>query len=402
MPEVTGKKLSPKGKLYIYKDIAILNGKRTPFARFNSKYNNITATELGVEVTKKLLKDFPEKANRIDQLIFANTIPSSKDSIFLARHIALKSGLDYNTPASMVQRICASGMEAIIAAANDICLNTSEFAIAGGTENMTRAPLVSFDIRNGYKLGSKPFCDLLWEGLFDTYCNCSMGQTAENIAIKYNISREDVDQFAYQSHTRAICAKNNNVFEDEIVSCAGLTKDETIRDNVELEKLTSLKPAFIENGVQTAGNSSLIADGASAVLLGNTSCGINPAGYLLGAAIVGEVPELMGISPVRAIKSLLSFFDLTIKDIDLWEINEAFGAQYLAVEKLLELDRSRVNVNGGSIAIGHPLAATGVRLIITLLYELRRRNLNLGIASACVGGGQGIAVLVKSTPNSPS
>lgn len=396
MSKVTGKKLADKSKVYTYENIAIVDGKRTPFGKFNGQYSRINATELGVSVTKCLLSSNNLPPSKVDQLIFANTIPSSTDAIFLARHIALKAGLAVTTPASMVQRICASGLETIISAANDICVGASNIVIAGGTENMTRAPLVSFDLRNGFTFGDRPFSDLLWDGLLDTYCGCSMGQTAEKLAGKYSVTKEEADQFAFTSHTRAIESKHKGVFNDEISGCFDLQHDETIRDKIDLLKLKHLQPVFKENGVQTAGNSSLISDGAAAAIVSQEPSFKEPLGYVLGACVVGELPELMGISPVRAINHLLEAFKLSKDDIDLWEINEAFAAQYLAVEKVLELDRNKVNVNGGSIAIGHPLAATGIRLVITLLFEMKRRQAKLGVVSACVGGGQGVALLLKT------
>ena len=374
MSELSGKKLKNKGKVYIYDDVVIANGLRTPFGKFNGSYSKYSASELGTNVSKELMKASVLSNDEIDQVIFANTIPSSTDSIFLARHVALKSGLDYNTPASMVQRICASGFETIINAANDICAGVSEYTLAGGAENMTRAPLVSFDIRSGFNLGEKPFSDLLWEGLFDTYCDCSMGQTAENLAKKYSITRDEVDEFAFISHSRAITAKQKGILKDEICHCQLLESDETIRDTVSIEKIKKLHPVFNKNGVQTAANSSLIADGAAAVIITKSSNYSKNLGRILGASVVGVEPQYMGISPVKAINILLEAFNLSLNDIDLFEINEAFGAQYIACERELNLDRDKVNVNGGSIAIGHPLAATGIRLSITLLRELKRRN----------------------------
>lgn len=396
MATVKGIKLENKGKVYTYEDVAILNGKRTPFGKFKGTFSTVTATELGVSITQKLLQCSQLSPEMIDQVIFANTIPSSTDAIFLPRHIALKSGCNFRVPASMVQRICASGMESIIIAANDICLNCSDYIIAGGTENMTRAPLVSFDIRNGIDLGQRPFYDLLWEGLKDTYCGYSMAETAENLAEKYNITRESVDEYAYLSHSRASKASELGIFKDEICESHKLFDDETIRRETNLEKLKELKPVFRKNGVQTAGNSSQIADGAAAMIITHMLNNLKPLGYLLGASIIGEQPEIMGIAPVMAIENLLHVAGLSMDDIDLWEINEAFSAQYLAVEKVLELDRNKVNVNGGSIAIGHPLAATGLRLVNSLLYELNRRKARYGIVSACVGGGQGTALLLES------
>jgi acetyl-CoA C-acetyltransferase len=396
MTKVQGIKLKNKGKIYLYEDIFMLKALRTPFGRFQGSYSNISATDLGVFVTRSLIESSGLNSKDIDQLIFASTIPSSTDSIFLPRHIALKSGLEVETPASMVQRICASGMESIIIAANDIAIGCSDTIIAGGTENMTRAPLASFEIRNGFHLGAKPFSDLLWEGLNDTYCSSTMGQTAENLAEKYSITREDADLFAFESHSRAIKARNEGVYNDQICNFTIIKEDETIRKNVSMEKLSNLKPVFSKNGVQTAGNSSLIADGAAAVIVTSTNKGINPAGKIVAASITAGSPDIMGITPVSTIKNLLQVTGLNISDISLWEINEAFAAQYIAVEKQLQLDRSKVNVNGGSIAIGHPLAATGIRIVSTLLYELKKRNLKYGIASACVGGGQGTAILVES------
>lgn len=392
--DVKATKISAGGKFYAYENIYIIDAKRTPFGRFLGSYSDYSATDLAVGLTRSFLEQLPIDKSLIDQVIFANTIPTSTDAIFFARHVALKSGLSKEVVSSMAQRICASGLETLILAANDVALGASEFTLAGGAECMSRAPLVSFSSRKGFELGAKPFSDLLWEGLLDTFCSCTMGETAENLAEMYYISRDAVDDFAFESHQRAITANQQRLFEEEILPLDRLVEDETIRSSVDRAKLATLPPVFKKNGVQTPGNSSQLADGASVSLIGKSHSG-NSLGKIVAATIVGEDPTLMGRAPVRAIQELLAYTALSKDDIDFYEINEAFGTQSLAVENLLGLDRAKVNVHGGSIGIGHPLAATGGRLVLTLLTTLKRDKKRYGIASACVGGGQAIAVLVE-------
>lgn len=398
MVNVKGLKNQDKCKVYYFDDIYILDAKRSAFGKFKGHYSKYSSTKIASELLIQIFKNLNLDPKKVDQLIFANTIPSSSDAIFLPRHIALNAGMEYNSLASMSQRICASSLESVILSSIDLGLGCSDFIVAGGVENMSRAPLAAFDIRNGFSLGASPFSDLLWDGLYDSFCKLTMGETAEHLAKIYSISRKEADEYTLLSTTRSISAFNKNLFVEEILPCLSLYNDETIRMDIDQDKLSSLKPSFLEDGVHTAASSSTIADGACALILSSSQNLMKPLGKVLSSCTCGVDPSIMGISPSIAIKYLLEANCLNTDDIDLFEINEAFAAQYLAVEKELKLDRSKVNVNGGALSIGHPLAATGARLITTILYELKRQSKKLGVVSACVGGGQGIAILIESTP----
>ncbi|MFQ6612456.1 MAG: thiolase family protein [Fidelibacterota bacterium] len=403
-----------------YEGVFLLEGVRTPFGKFCGTLGHVSPTDLGIMVGREVLKRAGLSPDRIDHVVFANIIQSSFDAIYLPRHISLYCGIPQQVPALMVQRICGSGFEAIIAAAEQIQLNKARLVLAGGTENMTLAPTSAFGNRQGYRLGQIHFGDMLWEGLNDPAVDCSMGLTAENLSEHYGISREDVDEFASQSHQLAWKAWEAGILSTEIVpvnsgthegeglqirkfrttpSRAVLDRDENVRETNQ-DQLAGLKPAFKREGVQTAGNSSGIVDGAAAVIVAAketlNSIQTKPLARIVASASAGVDPTIMGIGPVPAIQAVLKMTGLTIADIDLFEINEAFGAQIVAVERELNLPREKLNVNGGAIAIGHPLAATGIRLTHTLALELKRRKRRYGIASACIGGGQGTAVLIEN------
>ncbi len=403
-----------------YDDIYLVNGARTPFGKFCGSLSTISPTDLGVIAGKAALDRSGVDPKDIDHVIFANIYQAGFDAIYIPRHIGLYCGIPRSTPALMVQRICGSGFESIINGAEQIVLGKASACLAGGTENMTLAPTVSYGNRLGYRLGAPKFGDLLWEGLVDPAVKCGMGDTAENLAKKYELTRDEVDKFALRSHTLACEKKDDGTFADEIVPVtsgvlegaglkprkysvtprkATLEQDENVRptDN---DKLSGLRPVFSAEGVQTAGNSSGIVDGAAAVVVASGSFvkekNLKPIAKIIGSASAGVDPDIMGIGPVPSIQAVLKECGLTQDDIGLFEINEAFGAQIVAVEKVLGLDRDKLNVNGGAIAIGHPLAATGTRLTHSLALEMKRRGVKYGIASACIGGGQGTAVLIEN------
>jgi len=403
-----------------YEDIYLLGGARTPFGKFQGTLGSISPTDLGIIAGRAALKKTGVSPAHIDHLVFANIIQSSFDAIYLARHILLYCSIPLQVPALMVQRLCGSGFESIISAAEQITLGKAGIVLAGGSENMTLAPTAAFGNRQGYGLGRLKFGDMLWEGLFDPAANCSMGQTAENLAVKYKITREHVDEYALRSHQLAFKSQEQGLFAGEIetvktsiLETAGLSPrhirtnpknrnleiDENIRET-EKDQLNLLRPTFSKDGVQTAGNSSGIVDGAAAVIVASKAQAadknIKPLAKIAASAAVGVEPKFMGIGPAPAIKKLLQSTGLEIGEIDLFEINEAFGAQIIAVERELKLDRDKLNVKGGAIALGHPLAATGTRLAHTLALELKKRGLKYGICSACIGGGQGTAMLLEN------
>jgi len=409
-----------KGIGIVYEDAYLINGARTPFGGFCRSLAGISPTDLGIYASRAALEKAGVKGSDIDQAIIANIGQASSDAYFIARHIALYSGLPQAVPALMVQRICASGLETIIAASEQIILGKADSVLCCGTENMSLAPTVSFGNRMGYNFGRPVFKDMLWEALDDTAAGYPMGATAENLAKKYNIKREEVDEFALKSQERAIAAAEQGFFEEEITPVNSaifeadglqprkvkvphndkdLVTDENIR-KTNLEALAKLPAAFIKEGVQTAGNSSGIVDGAASVVVGSKKFieekGLKALTKIVASASSGVDPKYMGIGPVPAIGILLEMTGLKMDDIDLIEINEAFGAQLIACQKEMGIDADKLNVNGGAIAIGHPLAATGTRLALTLSRNLNSRKAKYGIASACIGGGQGTAILFEN------
>lgn len=409
-----------KGIGILYDDIYFVNGSRTPFGKFCGTLARVSPTDLGIYASRSAIEKAGIKPGQIDQTIVANIGQACYDAYFLPRHIGLFSGVPISVPALMVQRICASGLETIVTATEQITLGKADCVLSCGTENMSLAPTVSYGNRLGYPFGRVEFKDMLWEALDDTAAGYSMGQTSENLAQKYSLTREEVDEFAKTSHDRAIAAREQCFFKGEItelnstvfeidglkprkVKLPKKVQDFNIDENVRtttVEALSQLPSAFIKNGVQTAGNSSGVVDGAAAsVIAGKKFIEANKLKSLtriVASASCGVDPKYMGLGPVPVIKLILEMTGLKIDDIDLFEINEAFGAQYVACEKELELDRNKVNVNGGAIAIGHPLGATGVRLSLTLSREMNSRKARYGIATACIGGGQGTAVLYEN------
>ena len=392
-------------------DIAIVSGVRTPFGRYCGKLKDFTAQELGAVAAKAAMDRAGIRPEEFDHVVFGNAQQTSGDALYGARHVGLRAGLPKEVPALTVNRLCGSGMQAMVNAAQMIQLGEAETVLAGGMEAMSQAPFVlrgrdGFTLSAGGKLE-----DSLMVALLDTYCGLYMANTAEAYGSEHGITREMQDAFALRSQQCADDAYKGRRIQEELVpvplrNAQGeptgeqLTEDDHRRPQTTLEGLAKLKPAFGRNGTVTAGNASGIVDGGAAVVMTSLEIagarGIKPLGRMVSWGIAGVEPRIMGSGPVPASKLALQKAGLTLDYIDLVEVNEAFAAQYLAVEKELGLEREKVNVNGGAIALGHPLGASGARLVITLLYELRRRKKKYGLATACIGGGQGIALVVES------
>ena len=386
----------PDGK----KEIVVLSAARTPFGKFCGALKDLTATELGVVAARAAMARAGVSPEEIDHVVFGNVLQTSSDAVYLARHTGLKSGVPVSAPALTVNRLCGSGFQAIISGAQLLLLGEADIVLAGGTENMSQAPHVIRGARWGIPLGEGRMEDSLWSALSDSYCKLNMAETAENLARRYGITREQADDFAYQSQMRTKAAQESGRLTEEIAPITGvLNRDEHPRPNTTRAGLAELKPAFQKDGVVTAGNASGITDGAASVVLSTAETanrrGLKPLARIVSWGVAGCDPEIMGIGPVPAIKVALERAGLALDQIDLFEINEAFACQYLAVEKELGLDRNKVNVNGGAIAIGHPLGATGARLTATLIHELQRRAARYGVGGACIGGGQGIALIIE-------
>ena len=365
---------------------------------YGGALRDMTAIELGAFASKAAIQQSQFEPKEFDHCIFGNAQQTSGDALYGARHVALKAGLPVEMPALTVNRLCGSGIQSIISAAQLIQLGEANVVLAGGMESMSQAPHVIRGARWGFKLGQGKLEDSLMVALLDTQCGLNMAQTAENLARKYGITREMQDEFALRSQKLAAAAWEAGKFKEEVLSPTDkLDHDDHMRPDTTLEGLAKLKPAFSKDGFVTAGNASGIVDGGAAVVVTTADrAKTKPLGRIVSWGIAGVPPDIMGIGPLPATRIALEKAGLKLADIDLIEINEAFAAQYLAVEKLLELDRERVNVNGGAIALGHPLGASGTRLTMTVLYELRRRNKRYGLASACIGGGQGIAIIVEA------
>ncbi|KAA3663339.1 MAG: acetyl-CoA C-acetyltransferase [Calditrichaeota bacterium] len=393
----------------LQKEILFLSGVRTPFGTFGGSLKSLTATELGVVATKGALEKASVSAGQVQQVIFGNVVQSSRDAIYLSRHIGLRSGCPVDVPALTVNRLCGSGFEAIIQAARIMLLDEADVVVAGGTESMSQAPHVIRGARWGLRLGSGELEDVLWESLTDAYCGLPMAQTAENLAEKYDISRADVDQYAYRSQQLAAEAQNSGRLAQEIVpvelkgrkgGSVLFEKDEHLKPGTTLEGLAKLKPYFKADGTITAGNASGIVDGAAAMVMCTRKFadanGLKPLARLVSWGIAGVEPAFMGIGPAPASRMALKRAGMHLNEMELVEINEAFSPQYLAVEKELGLNREITNINGGAIAIGHPLGATGTRLTVTLMHSLLAGDLKHGLASACIGGGQGATVILET------
>ena len=393
----------------------LIDGVRTPFADYNGALASVSPIDLGIKAARAVFEKSGASAGDVGTVIAGNMAQASFDAYMLPRHIGLYSGVPQATPAHMVQRVCGTGIEVLAQAADAISLDRAELALCVGTESMSRNPIASYTGRGGFRMGQVDFKDFLWEALLDPSCGLGMGDTAENLGLQYKITRPEVDAYAARSFARAFNAQQSGFLTGEIVPVAteifsvdglkdrgirikdGISADSHIRVSTEAQ-LVKIKPAF--DGVQTGGNSSAIVDGAAAILVGSADyarrLGKVPLARLVASAAVGVRPDVMGIGPVPAIKAVLQRVGLTLDAIGRFEINEAFGAQVMACARELELDEDKLNVNGGAIAIGHPLGAPGIRLALTLARELKRANMRYGIASACIGGGQGIALLIEN------
>jgi acetyl-CoA acetyltransferase family protein len=391
------------------RDIVIVDGARTPVGTFMGSLKNVKAVDLGVLAAKAALKRSAVDPEWIDHVVFGNVLQTAGDAIYLARHIGLKIGVPRSRPALIVNRLCGSGLEAIVTGARMLLTGEARFVLAGGAENMSQAPFMIWGARDGWKLGQPQVEDYLWAALTDSFNRLPMALTAENLAERHSISREEQDRYALRSHQLAAAARDSGRLAQEIVAVEvpgrkGKTivveHDEHIRPDTTLESLARLKPRFKKDGTVTAGNASGINDCGAAVVVTTISeakeRGLKPLGRLVSWGTAGVDPDVMGIGPVPATRIALKRAGLSLDDIDLIEVNEAFAAQYLAVEKELGLDRDKVNVNGGGISIGHPLAATGTRITLSLLYELRIRGLRYGLSTMCIGGGQGLAAIVEA------
>jgi acetyl-CoA acyltransferase 2 len=390
------------------KDVFILGGARTPMTTHVGALKDVSAIDLGAIASKAALARTATQPAWIDHVVFGNVQQSSVDAHYGARHVGLKAGLPIEVPALTVNRLCGSGIQAVISGAQQIQLDEAGFVLAGGMENMSQVPHILRGLRSGLKLGQGKLEDWLWEGLNDPYAGCSMAITAENCAAKYGITREQSDAYALRSQQLAHQAWTSGALKEEVVPVElkarkGVTlieQDDHMRPETTLEILAKLPTVFKKDGVVTAGNASGIVDGAAALVIAGGDAakarGARPIGRIVSWATVGVEPTLMGMGPAPAIRQALNRAKLSLNDLDLIEINEAFAPQYLACEKELGLDRNKVNVNGGAIAIGHPLGASGARLVLTLLLELRRRGKKFGVASACIGGGQGIAMIIEA------
>jgi acetyl-CoA acetyltransferase family protein len=395
-------------------DIAIVSGARTPFGRYCGKLKDFTAQELGAVAAKGAIERAGIDAKEFDHVVFGNAQQTSGDALYGARHVGLRAGLPIETPALTVNRLCGSGMQSIVSAAQMIMVDEAKIVLAGGMEAMSQAPFVirgrdGFTLAPGGKLE-----DSLMVALLDSYCGSYMANTAELYGSEHGITREMQDEFALRSQQKADAAYKEGRIQEELVPVPlknskgeatgeSFTEDDHRRPQTTLEGLAKLKTAFGKSGTVTAGNASGIVDGAAAVVLMSLEetrkRNLAPLGRIVSWGIAGVEPKVMGRGPVPATKIALQKAGLSLDYIDLIEVNEAFAAQYVGVEKELGLDREKVNVNGGAIALGHPLGATGTRLVITLLYELRRRKKKYGLATACIGGGQGIAMIVETLLN---
>lgn len=390
------------------RDIVLLAGARTPMGRYGGALRDISAIELGALAARAAIERSKVEPAEFDHVIVGNALQTSGDAIYGARHVGLKAGLPKEVPAVTVNRLCGSGMESIIQAAHRLLLGEARMVLAGGMESMSQAPHAIRGARWGFGLGQGALEDSLMVALKDSYCGCYMSDTAENLARQCGVSRPAADDYALLSQQRAeaayeACRMKEEIVSVEIKSKKGATlfgEDDHRRPETTREGLAKLPPAFRPDGIITAGNASGIVDGGAAVVVTTEKIAkekkLKPLGRLVSWAVAGVEPTLMGIGPVPATRAALQKAGLELKDIDLIEVNEAFAPQYLAVEKELGLDREKTNVNGGAIALGHPLGATGTRLVLTLLHELRRRGARYGLATACIGGGQGIAVIMES------
>jgi acetyl-CoA acyltransferase 2 len=383
--------------------VFLVGGKRTPFGKFGGSLKEITPVDLAVYAGKACLDSIQVKPEQIDQVIFANVVNSSTDTMYAGRHVALKIGCPITTPGYVVNRLCGSGMQVLLDAGRLIRLGEANAVLACGAENLSMSPHLTYGSRFGTKYGALKSVDMLLDALTDKYCNTPMGITAENLAEKYKVTRAECDQFSLESHQKANKAYSDGLIQDEIIPIElkreVLSRDEHLRSEISLAEMNKLPATFKKDGTVTAGSASGIVDGAAAILVASEEFIIKnkltPLAELIDGTVVGVEPTIMGIGPVPAISQLLERQKMNLKNIDLFEINEAFAAQTLAVGKALELDMSKLNIWGGATALGHPLGATGLKITLTLARQLKYKNCTWGISSACIGGGQGIALLLK-------
>ncbi len=390
------------------KEVFIIGGARTPMTEYVGALKDVSALELGAIAARGALDKTGVRPEWVDHVVVGNVLQTSSDAIYGARHVALKAGVPIDVPALTVNRLCGSGIQAAVSGAQLVQLDEADIVLTGGIENMSQAPHVMRGLRSGLRLGQGKLEDYLYEALLDPYCGLFMAQTAEKCAGKYGISREEQDGFALRSQQRAAAAWRECRFKDEVVPVEiktrkGVTvvdRDDHMRPDTTLEGLAKLPAAFSKDGTVTAGNASGIVDGGAALMLASDQAvrekGLKPMARLVAWAAVGVDPAFMGMGPAPATRKALDRAGLKLADLDLIEVNEAFAGQYLAVEKELGLDREKVNVNGGAIALGHPLGMSGTRLLLTVTNELRRTGKRYGLATACIGGGQGIAAIVEA------
>jgi acetyl-CoA acetyltransferase family protein len=391
--------------------IVFLSAVRTPFGTFGGKLKGVSAVDLAVHASKAAIERAGIEAADVEQTIFGNVLYTASDSIYFARHVALKAGCGQETSALTLNRLCGSGFQAVVSGAQEILLGSAEVCLVGGAESMSQAPHVTRGLRWGTPLGKTPVMeDVLWEGLTDSHVGIGMAETAENLAERYNLDRGCVDEFALRSQQLSKSAWDAGVFKDEVVPVSipnpktgkleDFANDEHMRPDTTAEKLAALKPVFRKNGVVTAGNASGIGDGAAAMVITNEQFarkrGLKPIGRLVSWGVAGVDPTVMGIGPVPSSQIALTRAGLSMDDMDLIEVNEAFAAQTCAVELELKLPRDRLNIHGGAIALSHPLAASGARITAHLLHALRAAGKRYGLGTACIGGGQGIALVVES------
>lgn len=383
--------------------VFIVQGKRTPFGKFGGSLGGLTPVDLAVIATKALLEETKISPETLDQVIFANVLPSTPDTLYAGRHLGLKSGMKVESPGIVINRLCGSGIQALIDGTRLIRTNEAEALLIAGAENMSMAPHLTYGARFGTKYGPLKSQDLLLDTLTDKHVQTPMGITAENLAHDYNVTKEESDQYSYESHVKANKAYAANLIQPELapvkVDRVDCSKDEHLREEISLAEMQKLKPTFKKDGTVTAGSASGIVDGACAIIIASEEYvkkhNLKPIAEIVNGEVVGVDPSKMGIGPVPAIKNLLTKQNMKISDIDLFEINEAFAPQVIACRKALEISPDKLNIWGGAVALGHPLGATGLKITLTLARQLQHHQKTYGISSACIGGGQGIALLIK-------
>ncbi|XP_010216061.1 PREDICTED: 3-ketoacyl-CoA thiolase, mitochondrial [Tinamus guttatus] len=394
----------------LLRGVFIVAAKRTPFGTYGGLLKDLTAIDLAEHAARAALAAGKVSPEIVDSVVVGNVMQTSSDAAYIARHVGLRVGIPVPVPALTVNRLCGSGFQSIANGCQEVCLNDSEVVLCGGAENMSQSPYAVRNVRFGTKLGvDMKMEDTLWSAVNDTHINTPMGVTAENLAVKYNITREDCDRYALKTQQRFKAASDAGYFNEEMAPIEvktkkgkeSMQKDEHPQPQTTLEQLAKLPTVFKKDGTVTAGNASGVCDGSGAIIIASESAlkkhSLTPLARIVAYHASGCDPNIMGIGPVHAITEVLKKEGLTLKDMDLVEVNEAFAPQYLAVEKVLGLDPEKTNVNGGAIAVGHPLAASGSRITAHLVYELRRRGGKYAVGSACIGGGQGIAVLIENT-----